>query len=925
MYPTVAQVLDLDVLRISTPQVVAGARSLHRTVRWVHISELADIAGLLRGGELVLTTGIALPDDKEGLTRYIDDLADVPAAGLVVELGRRYRDALPRPLAAAAERRGLPLVALRDEVRFVAVTEAVHALVMNAQLTELRAAETIHATFNELSVEGADPAEVVREVARLAGVPAVLENLSHQVLAFDPAGADPAALLQDWERRSRGVRPELRTGHDARTGWLVTTVGARGQDWGRLVLLCPATGAATVDRRHAVLLERGASALALNRLLERDLESLERQTHRTLLSGILTHSLTTADVTLRARALGVPLDGRRLVGVVLRRSGNVPAGALAAEARLREFAETAAGAAHGRHLSALVGSLDDDSVGLLVSLGPNEDEHAALEGLAAELDRLRAEPEAAAKAPARSFVMAAGSVVDSVREARRTLLEAAQVAAAAPPGGTNRTSRSYYRLPDVRLRGLLHLLRDDARLQTYVERELGPLLSYDAEHGTDLVRILAAYLDSGRNKSAAADAAHLSRPSFYDRLRRVERVLGINLDETESCLSLHVALLALDAVRRLVREPEGRRFASRATPNEGGSTTRTNDVAPARDASESLAAFIAGLPKAELHVHHVGSASPRIVCELAARHPEAGVPAEEEELAGYFTFRDFGHFVEVYLSVVDLIRDADDVRLLTYEIARDMARQNIRYAELTVTPYSSTSRGIPDREFVDAIEDARTAARSELGVALRWCFDIPGAAGEQAAAETTRIAVDLAPEGLVSFGLAGPEVAAERSPFRPYFDRARAAGLHSVPHAGETAGPAAIWTALRDLRAERIGHGTSCTRDPELVRYLAERGVPLEVCLTSNVATRAVPALAEHPVREMVAAGIPVTINSDDPPMFGTNLNTEYAIVADLLGLDAAGVAALAKGAVRASFLDPAGKAALLSEIDGYFSLGAIP
>lgn len=182
-------------------------------------------------------------------------------------------------------------------------------------------------------------------------------------------------------------------------------------------------------------------------------------------------------------------------------------------------------------------------MGVLVSLGPSDDEHAALEGFAAALDRLT---EPVAGSPA--FVMAAGSSVGSLRDARRTLLEAAQVADAALHGG--RKSGTYYRLPDVRLRGLLHLLRDDARLQTYVERELGPLLAHDAEHGSDLVRILSVYLDHGRNKSAAADAAHLSRPSFYDRLHRVERILGVDLDQVESCLSLHVALLALEAVRR---------------------------------------------------------------------------------------------------------------------------------------------------------------------------------------------------------------------------------------------------------------------------------------------------------------------------------------------------------------------------------------
>ncbi|MFJ4922674.1 adenosine deaminase [Streptomyces sp. NPDC088725] len=328
--------------------------------------------------------------------------------------------------------------------------------------------------------------------------------------------------------------------------------------------------------------------------------------------------------------------------------------------------------------------------------------------------------------------------------------------------------------------------------------------------------------------------------------------------------------------------------------------------------------FIAGLPKAELHVHHVGSASPRIVSELAARHPDSKVPTDPEALVDYFTFTDFAHFIEVYLSVVDLIRTPEDVRLLTYEVARDMARQNIRYAELTVTPFSSTSRGIAGEAFMEAIEDARKAAESELGVVLRWCFDIPGEAGLLSAAETTRLALDLRPEGLVSFGLGGPEIGVPRPQFKPYFDRAIDAGLHSVPHAGETTGPETIWDALTSLRAERIGHGTSSVQDPKLLAHLAEHRIPLEVCPTSNIATRAVRDLDEHPIKQMVAAGVLVTVNSDDPPMFGTDLNQEYGVAARLLGLDERGIADLAKNGVEASFLDEAGKTRIAAEIDAY-------
>ncbi|GAA4920210.1 aminodeoxyfutalosine deaminase [Stackebrandtia albiflava] len=334
-----------------------------------------------------------------------------------------------------------------------------------------------------------------------------------------------------------------------------------------------------------------------------------------------------------------------------------------------------------------------------------------------------------------------------------------------------------------------------------------------------------------------------------------------------------------------------------------------------------LPAFIAGLPKAELHVHHVGSASLRIVSELAARHPDGRVPADPEALAEYFTFRDFAHFIELYLSVMDLVRSADDVAMLTYEVARDMAAQQIRYAELTVTPYSSVTRGIPAEEFMAAIESARRDAERDLGVVLRWCFDIPGEAGIPAADLTLELALKHRPDGLIAFGLGGPEIGVPRPQFAPHFAQAVAAGLHSVPHAGETTGPETVWDALHHLKAERIGHGTSAATDPRLMAHLAAEGIPLEVCPTSNIATRAVAALDAHPLRILVEAGVPVSINSDDPPMFGTSLNAEYAIAAELLGLDETGVAALATAAVDASFAPDAVKAALRREISDYTRL----
>jgi adenosine deaminase/aminodeoxyfutalosine deaminase len=183
---------------------------------------------------------------------------------------------------------------------------------------------------------------------------------------------------------------------------------------------------------------------------------------------------------------------------------------------------------------------------------------------------------------------------------------------------------------------------------------------------------------------------------------------------------------------------------------------------------------------------------------------------------------------------------------------------------------------------------------------------------------TLDVALRVRPDGLVSFGLGGPEVGVPRPPFASHFDRARAAGLHSVPHAGESTGPETVWDAVNHLGAERIGHGIAAVQDPALMAYLAAEGVPLEICPTSNVRTRSVPSLDEHPLPDLVAAGVPVTINSDDPPMFSTTLNDEYLVAATLLDLEADGVADLARAGIEASFMDTDRKAGLLREVDEY-------
>jgi len=549
MYPTVAEVLELPVVRRGLPRVVAGAGGLDRRVRWVHAAELVDIAHLLRGGELVLTTGIALPSDQPALARYVDELADVGAAGVVIELVRRWSDRLPAAMVGAAERRSLPLITLARETRYVAVTEAIGSLIVDAQVTELRAAEQVHRTFTALTVSGAEPAEILREVARASGQPVVLETLTHHVLGYDAAGEDAVELLADWEARSAAVVTAGRTAYDQAAGWLVTVVGARGDDWGRLVLACPEAP----THRQVVVAERGASALALHRLLARDRDSIERQTHRTVLSELLAGTQPAPDLATRATALGVPLLGRQLIGVAIRPStlsSRTPTRAMAIQSVLRDLAEASALAAQRAEVAALVGVVDDLGVRALVSLPLGVRADSVLPRLAREVHAT-----AAARARVPPVVIGVGTVLDghgAIAHAHRTLAEAEHVAEAAlsSPGG-----RSYHRLDDVRLRGLLHLLRDDPRVVAFVRRELSPLLADASPQNQRLLEVLRGYCAHGGNKSAAAAAAHLSRPAYYKQLARIESLLGVSLNDPESVLSLHAALLALDSAGRAAKPP----------------------------------------------------------------------------------------------------------------------------------------------------------------------------------------------------------------------------------------------------------------------------------------------------------------------------------------------------------------------------------
>ena len=516
---SVRDVLAMPALRTASPDVLVGGPLLDRRVRWAHSAELADIAPLLRPGDLLLTTGIAMPETADGLDAYAASLAESGVAALVVELGRRW-PALPDALVDACRTHDLALVALGREVRFASIAQAVGERIVDEQVAGLREAQRVHDTFTELSISEAGPREILEAVQRLAGAVVVLEAEDHRLLDFRTGPGRGLELLDDWPATSRAIAESGRTAWDAESGWLVTRVGRRDRGWGRLLLQSPTEPAPGL----VATAERAAAALALHRLHDRHRDSTVRRTHHEILTGLLADP-DAPELHRRCELAGLPVHERQLVGVTLRPHAPSAAGGPAGG---EAVVAAAVQAAHVTRTPALVCEMDGD-VRVLLSLGPSTDARAVTDDLAAHVRRRR------------PVVVAAGRPVDRAGQVDRTLREAQQVMGALRDDAA---ADQVHRLEDVHLRGLLAMLGDDDRLRLFTSRELDPLLAHDAAEGSDLLGAVRALLLHPGSKSAAAAALHVSRPVFYDRLRRAESVLGIDLDDPDSRVSLHVALLA---------------------------------------------------------------------------------------------------------------------------------------------------------------------------------------------------------------------------------------------------------------------------------------------------------------------------------------------------------------------------------------------
>jgi len=323
------------------------------------------------------------------------------------------------------------------------------------------------------------------------------------------------------------------------------------------------------------------------------------------------------------------------------------------------------------------------------------------------------------------------------------------------------------------------------------------------------------------------------------------------------------------------------------------------------------------LPKAELHLHLEGSIRPETAVELAGRH---GVKLTAAEVAARYNYSNFAGFIEAFKWVTSFLRDPEDYALITRNLAEELVRQNVVYAEITI------SAGVMLRRMqnVEANFTAiREAAESVLYRRLRtgWIFDAARQFGAEAASEVARTAAKLHRSGVIAFGMGGDEMAFPAVNFRPAFDLARSEGLRIVCHAGEVGGPEAVREAVEILGAERVGHGIAMMHDPALAASLATRHVVLENCISSNISTGALAkqtgkpdaSVAQHPLANLMAQGSLVTLSTDDPAMVHTDLLSEYSHAASL-GLSKEQLLQLAEQSFSASFLPPIEKRQLLED-----------
>jgi aminodeoxyfutalosine deaminase len=323
-------------------------------------------------------------------------------------------------------------------------------------------------------------------------------------------------------------------------------------------------------------------------------------------------------------------------------------------------------------------------------------------------------------------------------------------------------------------------------------------------------------------------------------------------------------------------------------------------------------AFIRQLPKAELHLHLEGAVEPATLAELRKRHGDIATLAETEAL---YRYNDFATFLMAFKEVSAHLREPEDYELITYRLMQQLKEESVLHAEVYVSVGVCLFRKQDFAAIFEGLERGRARGARDFGVSLLWIFDATRHFGVEEAQKVFELAARYKDRHVIGVGIGGDEVKAPPELFRSVYAYAEDHGLHLTAHAGETGPSESIWGAL-NLHAERIGHGLSAAQDPDLVEELAYRQIPLEICLTSNLRTGCCKSAAEHPVKNYFDQGMMITLNTDDPALFGTSLAREYQFAQETYGFTDEHLRELARNSFEASFLPPEKKLELLSLFD---------
>lgn len=324
------------------------------------------------------------------------------------------------------------------------------------------------------------------------------------------------------------------------------------------------------------------------------------------------------------------------------------------------------------------------------------------------------------------------------------------------------------------------------------------------------------------------------------------------------------------------------------------------------------AAFIQSLPKAELHLHLEGAVTPETLLELRIRHGKSSTLAEAQAI---YQYADFTGFLMAFKNLTEDLQSPDDYELITYRLMEQLKTQNVLHAEVYVSVGVCLWRKLDFEAIFEGLERGRARGEVDFGVSLLWIFDAVRQFGTEAAQKVFELATQFRDRNVVGIGIGGDEKKAPPEMFREQYAYAAAQGLRRTVHAGEYAGPESIWGAL-NLGAERIGHGLTANQDPELVEELSQRQVPIEICLSSNLRTACCARIQDHPVRQYFDHGLMLTLNTDDPAMFGTTLNREFELAQSEFGFSDEHLRELTRNSFEASFLPADRKLAFLDLLD---------